>query len=107
MRDPLLILISGITAACLLGLQHYAALSYWQSAQRRAMPPLARYVAGVIALLAPIVLVFLTWEHMTAFDAIAAIGGTVGIGGGSVFAFYGLDWLFEQLSLWRDQHTRQ
>lgn len=106
MRDPWLILISGITAAMLLGLQHYAGLPYWQSAQRRPMPVLTRYIIGVLGLLTPVAVVYLAWGEMTAADALAALVGTVIVGGGAVLAFYGLDRLFAAISLRHDRKNK-
>jgi hypothetical protein len=103
MRDPALIIATGLAAAALLGLQHYAGLPYFKAALRRDMPLTARYVMGVLALYLPLAALFLVWGQMTAADAMWAMSAVLGLGGGSVFSYHWLDRLFERLSLRRDE----
>ena len=67
----------------------------WQLMLRRKLPRPAAYVAGVLALIAPLTVLFWQWGLS---QAIWALWAVVISGGLAVMGAYGLDWLMRRLA---------
>lgn len=84
------VVASAISAIILL-LEHYALVPLWKKTLNQEMPPLARYVAGVLALYVPITWAYLSISQLDSGSAVTILWGVSVIGGATVFATYGFD----------------
>lgn len=87
------ILLTCVVAALLLLVEHWFP---WRLALGRDLPRLAAYVLGVVALVAPLTVLFARRGEL---DAAIGMWAVIVSGGAAVMLAYGVDWLLARLAL--------
>lgn len=101
------IVLACLVAALLLVVEHYALLPLCRLVFRIEMPPLVRYVLGVLALNGTLVVLFDKLPTLTPLTAVIATIAVTVCGGSALGLVYAVDWVAERLAQWRESQELQ
>lgn len=90
--------LGALVTALLIIAEHYGLLMLWKQAVRRAMPPIARYAVGTLAIIIPTGCVYLYLGELNGWQAAAILFFIAATAGFVTVMSYAIDATVERIN---------